>query len=100
MIEVVCPVGHPAGRLFGRFGLTPVRYWSHMAHDLKKLPAADADGLQLRRYSEQLSDRVRRAHNEAFADHWGSAERTPQAWRDLFVGHPLFRPELSFMVLH
>jgi mycothiol synthase len=99
MLEAGCPVGHPAGRLFERFGLAPVRYWSHMAHDLAELPVVRSDGLPVRRYREELSERVRRAHNEAFTDHWGSAERTTRSWREMIVGHPLFRPELSFVVL-
>jgi mycothiol synthase len=99
MLEAGCAVGHPAGRLFERFGFAPTRYWSHMAHDLGGPPAAGGDGLSVTRYREELCDRVRRAHNEAFADHWGSAERTAETWREHIVGHPLFRPELSFVVL-
>lgn len=99
VLEAGCPVGHPAGRLFQRFGFAPARYWSHMSHDLAEPPTTQADGLLVSRYREELSERVRRAHNEAFADHWGSAERTPQAWREQIVGHPLFRPEVSFVVL-
>jgi ribosomal protein S18 acetylase RimI-like enzyme len=102
VLETGCPVDHPAGRLYARFGFSPTRYWSHMAHDLAVLPAGaagTADGLRTCRYREELSERVRRAHNEAFADHWGSAERDKSSWLDHVVGHPRFRPELSFVVL-
>jgi mycothiol synthase len=99
VLEAGCPVDHPTGRLFARFGFAPARYWSHMEHDLAEPPVVAADGLSVNRYREELSERVRRAHNEAFADHWGSAERTVQGWREHIVGHPLFRPELSYVVL-
>src|SRR5262249_7903084 len=99
VLETGCPVSHPAARLYARFGFTPTRYWSPLAHDLAALPAGEADGLRVCRYREELSERVRRAHNEAFTDHWGSAERDKSSWLEHVVGHPRFRPELSFVVL-
>jgi len=99
VLEVVSLVDHAAGRLFRRSGFVPTRYWSHMEHDLEKPPAVDADGLRLVPYREELCERVRRAHNEAFIDHWGSAERDAATWQEMVVGHPRFRPELSFVVL-
>src|SRR5215470_7428126 len=99
VLETGCPVDHPAGRLYARFGFAPIRYWSHMTHDLAAIPAGKADGLRVGQYREELCDRVRRAHNEAFADHWGSAERDKASWQEHVVRHPRFQPELSFVVL-
>lgn len=40
------------------------------------------------------SEAVRLAHNEAFQDHWGSSESTPERWES-FRGRRVNRPELS-----
>jgi mycothiol synthase len=101
-LEVACVVGAPAQRMFAHYGFEPRRYWSHMAHPLTELPtraAAQADGLRVVPYQEDLADQVRRAHNEAFADHWGSVEWGAKEWKDAVIGNPTFRPELSFVVL-
>jgi mycothiol synthase len=101
-LEVGCPVGAPTTRLLARYGFEPARYWSSMVHPLTDLDgrrAGQADGLQVTSYREELSEQVRRAHNEAFADHWGSREWDAPRWKELAVGHPTFRPELSFVVL-
>jgi mycothiol synthase len=99
--EVGCVVGGSAERLFIRYGFGVVRYWSHMAHPLDGLarPAAQADGLRVMAYREELFEQVRRAHNEAFADHWGSTLWDGPTWKERAVGHPSFRPELSYVVL-
>ncbi|HSV64906.1 MAG TPA: GNAT family N-acetyltransferase [Mycobacteriales bacterium] len=99
VLETLAPDGYGAARLYARFGLRPARCWAHLAHDLVDVPVAGADGLAVTPYREDLSDRVRRAHNESFTDHWGSAERDPATWRETVVGHPAFCPELSFVVL-
>lgn len=103
LYEVGGPLGSQARRrLFERYGFEPARYWSHMAHpltDLTHRPAAQADGLRVTAYQEELCEQVRRAHNEAFADHWGSTVWDAPAWQERAVGNPTFRPELSFVVL-
>ena len=45
-----------------------------------------------------LDERVRLAHNEAFADHWGSQPQAPEAWRSWFTGGRSFRGGWSFVV--
>lgn len=45
-----------------------------------------------------LSEAVRLAHNQAFADHWGSEPRDEESWR-FTVNDPLARPDLSAVVL-
>jgi ribosomal protein S18 acetylase RimI-like enzyme len=44
-------------------------------------------------------DEVRRAHNAAFTEHHGSAERDSDAWTSMFTGQRSFRPELSVLAL-
>ena len=59
------------------------------------------DGVELRRLSAatsgaDLQERVRQAHNEAFADHWGSEPIEAADWRRYCVDGPGCRPDLSF----
>ena len=99
--EVNGAAGGPAERLYVHCGFEPVRYWSHMVHRLDgdTRPAREADGLRVAPYREDLAEQVRRAHNEAFADHWAPTVWEPAMWHQRAVGHPSFRPELSFVVL-
>ncbi|HSW43600.1 MAG TPA: GNAT family N-acetyltransferase [Patescibacteria group bacterium] len=82
-------------------GFRPVRWYFVMRRDLRQpLPAMpDLGGLRLESYAPALAERVRLAHNEAFADHWGSEPLTPDLWGREFVGDPFFRGDLSFVVL-
>ncbi|WP_019136975.1 GNAT family N-acetyltransferase [Cellulomonas massiliensis] len=78
-------------------GLEPVRYYSEMRRRLDgDLPAAPAlDGVRVVPWSEELDEAVRLAHNEAFADHWGSEPRTAEQW----ALRPMFAPAWSFVAL-
>ncbi len=82
-------------------GFRPARWYSDMRRDLRDpMPApTDLESLELRPYDPALAERVRVAHNEAFADHWGSEPQTPEVWNCDLVGDPYFRPDLSFVVL-
>ncbi|MGJ7441559.1 GNAT family N-acetyltransferase [Aquipuribacter sp. MA13-6] len=48
---------------------------------------------------DELHERTRRAHNDAFAGHWGSEPIEPDDWRRAAVEGPGARPDLSFAVL-
>ena len=61
-------------------------------------PACPPD-LTLAGFDWAHDDAVRRAHNEAFATHWGSSQRSPEEWQRWFTGDRHFRPDLSFVVL-
>ena len=50
-----------------------------------------ARAIRIEGYEADLGERVRRRHNEAFADHWGSEPLTPEIWDREFVGDPYFR---------
>lgn len=55
-------------------------------------------GPPIHEFKPELSEAVRRAHNEAFADHWGSAPRSQEKWEDQMASRS-FRPALSKVVL-
>lgn len=82
-------------------GFRPARWYFDMRRDIREpLPAMpDLDGLEVRTYEPAWAERVRLAHNEAFADHWGSEPQTAEIWNREFVGDPYFRADLSFVVL-
>ncbi len=84
--------------LYRAAGFTPVRYYSDMRRDLAQpLPEpVVTPGVRVVPWSDELDDAVRVAHNEAFADHWGSEPRTPESWR---VGRSMFAPALSHVAV-
>jgi mycothiol synthase len=88
-------------RLFSASGFEPIRYYEEMRRPLDSsipdlpLPA----GLRLEAWSSQRDDAIRRAHNEAFTDHWGSSPLSRESWVQRFVGSPHFRPDLTWCVL-
>src|SRR6185437_16009176 len=47
-------------------------------------------------YRPELAEAIRLAHNEAFAEHWGSAPRTEQAWQEVVDARAL-QPAHSFV---
>lgn len=62
-------------------GYAVVRYFSEMIRPLAELPAVPSPvGIRIVDLTPDLTDAVRLAHNEAFADHWGSEPRDPQDW--------------------
>jgi mycothiol synthase len=82
-------------------GFRPARWYFDMRRDLREpLPAMpDLGGLEVRSYETSRAEAVRLAHNEAFADHWGSEPQTAEIWARDFVGDPYFRGDLSFVIL-
>lgn len=101
-LEASTEDGHP-GRvaLFAASGYTPLRHWFEMRRDLAQ-PVADVPppaGLELCAWDPDRDEAVRAAHNEAFADHWGSEPRSADDWRLWVTGHRNFRPDLSLLAL-
>jgi GNAT superfamily N-acetyltransferase len=90
-----------ATRLAERAGLRAIRWSTTMRRDLvRPVPAvAVPSGLRLTGYRPELDERIRLAHNEAFADHWGFQPWTSQAWSHWATGHRDFRTDCSFVVL-
>jgi mycothiol synthase len=86
--------GASVRRLLEHRGFEPVRYFHELVRPLPgDLPPAPGG---VRPYAPELAEPVRQAHNEAFAEHWGSSPRTEQHWREL-VESRAFRPECSFV---
>jgi len=84
--------------VFEAAGFTPIRYYTHMRRPLD-VPLPDVphvDGLRVVPWAPELDDAVRRAHNDVFADHWGSEPRTPEQWRQ---ARAMFAPTWSFVAL-
>ncbi|MFE4835099.1 GNAT family N-acetyltransferase [Arthrobacter sp. NPDC056691] len=81
-------------------GYGVVRYYNEMHRPLSApLPEAPLDhGLELVPMDPGLSEAVRLAHNQVFADHWGSEPRDEEAW-GFVINDPLARPDLSAVVL-
>ncbi|ROS30879.1 GNAT family N-acetyltransferase [Cellulomonas sp. PhB150] len=79
-------------------GLTPIRYYSEMRRSLEgDLPVTTpADGITVLPWSTDVDERARLAHNEAFADHWGSEPQTPEQWSK---GRAMFAPTWSFVAV-
>ncbi|APX00624.1 GNAT family N-acetyltransferase [Arthrobacter sp. QXT-31] len=80
-------------------GYEVVRYYNEMHRPLSApLPEAPlADGLEFVRMEPGLSESLRLAHNQVFADHWGSEPRDEESW-GFVVNDPLARPDLSAVV--
>ncbi|MFI2751911.1 GNAT family N-acetyltransferase [Cellulomonas sp. P22] len=71
-----------AKALYSRAGFAPARHYVSMRRPLSgPLPEArPVEGVRVVPWTDELDDRVRRAHNDAFADHWGSEPYTAEAW--------------------
>lgn len=89
-----------APRLYGRFGLSPARFFLELRRDLAEpVPTIALDPeLTIAQFSPELSEAARVARNESFRDHWGSQPMTHEQWES-FTGRSTFRPDLSFLAL-
>lgn len=83
-------------------GLEPIRHWFEMERNVEgpvPTPGAAPDGLRITAYEPALDDALRIAHNEAFAQHFGSSERDPETWRHWFTGSRSFNGDISFLAV-
>jgi mycothiol synthase len=86
--------------LVRRAGLEPARWFFHMERALTDLPPRRSlEGVQLVPFSWDRDDDVRRAHNAAFTEHYGSSARDVASWQVMFTGQPSFRPDLSVLAI-
>jgi mycothiol synthase len=87
-------------KLLRRAGLTQERWYFVMERPLSELPDVPAvEGVELVPFTWDRDDEIRRAHNAAFTEHHGSAERDETTWQTLFTGQRAFRPGLSVLAL-
>jgi mycothiol synthase len=81
-------------------GLTAERWYRQMQRPLTDLPELrPVPGVELVPFSWNRDEEIRRAHNAAFTEHHGSAERDADAWQSMFTGQRAFRPELSVLAV-
>jgi mycothiol synthase len=90
--------------LYESAGYTAVRWFYDMTRplggDAPPIPdVAVPDGLSIEPWTEDRNEAVRLAHNEAFADHWGSQPRDAEAWRSWTTEHRTFRRNWSRLIL-
>lgn len=80
-------------------GFTAVRHYMDMRRNLAAaLPEEPAVAdIRIVPYQVAHVEAVRRAHNEAFDDHWSSEPVWPEDWDRDFVGDPHFRADLSLV---
>lgn len=69
-------------RLYAAAGFSPIRWYTTMRRDLSvALPVAPPPpGVEVVPWTDDLSEPVRLAHNETFADHWGSEPFSVESW--------------------
>ncbi|MBP2414921.1 ribosomal protein S18 acetylase RimI-like enzyme [Arthrobacter stackebrandtii] len=80
-------------------GYSVVRYFSEMLRPLAGAPAVPLPaGIHVVSYTPDMNEAVRLAHNEAFADHWGSEPRSPEQWA-VQMAHEHLRRDLSTVAL-
>ncbi|WP_127127556.1 GNAT family N-acetyltransferase [Georgenia sp. SYP-B2076] len=79
-------------------GFSPRRWYMEMRRDLSvPIPQVSLDGqLSIVPWSPDLDDAVRRAHNKAFGEEWGSQPHTIESWQQ---GRTHFAPSWSFVAL-
>ncbi|WP_324650929.1 GNAT family N-acetyltransferase [Georgenia sp. H159] len=86
-------------RLYAAAGFSPKRTFREMRLPLTEEPQAVGvpEGYEIRQWSPEIDGAVRRAHNEAFRDHWGSQPVDEGTWsaqlRDL-------EPSWSMVAVH
>ena len=85
-------------RLVRAGGFTPARFYAEMRRplDVELPPVVVPEGMRIVPWTTELDEQVRLAHNEAFADHWGSEPRTAQEW---VQGRSMFAPTWSFAAI-
>ena len=87
--------GSGSRELLGDHGYAVVRYFNLLGRDLSAPPVVtEPEGVELRTPMDEDEEPVRRAHNAAFRDHWGSGESDAQRWHERWVSRSA-RPEIS-----
>jgi mycothiol synthase len=98
-IEGRCPARNTAAvALFAEHGYQPARWFHFMTCDLSAAlpPCPEPAGVQIVSFTPDRSDDAHLIRNEAFRDHWGSAETTAEDWEH-FIGYHAFRPAFSLL---
>lgn len=91
-------------RLYEAAGFKAVRWFTELRRPLGSATAVrntgePEEGLQVVTFSDEYAEAVRLAHNEAFADHWGSTPHDPESWRTNLLENEAFRSKQSFAII-
>ena len=87
--------------LYNAHGFEQVRAFYKMQRDLRE-PIPDAplpEGFALRVYDADIDEKLFRAFNESFGDHWGFHPLTRAEWEQRIIGDSALRRDLSFVVM-
>jgi mycothiol synthase len=78
--------GRPGEALLRAAGYEQVRWFFDMVRpDLESIEEVPLpDGLELRPITHEMHERLWRANREAFRDHWGGSDESPEAMRRFF----------------
>ena len=90
-----------ARAIYEAHGLTVDRHFVEMQRDLSE-PIGEVElptPLELSVWRPHLDEAVRRAHNDSFAEHWGSEPLSAERWARWLSGTESFLPDSSFAVL-
>jgi mycothiol synthase len=84
--------------LFSTRGYKQVRWFNLMQKDLSLAVASQLlpDGIEVAGLSPERSTDALLVRNEAFRDHWGSTETSPESWEHL-TSSRVTRPQYSFL---
>lgn len=81
--------GSSARELLTDHGYAVVRYFNHLRRELDTVtdlpPVPEYDDVELLTPGPEHEEAVRQAHEEAFADHWGSGPIAPGPWHEHWV---------------
>ncbi|WP_127841945.1 GNAT family N-acetyltransferase [Actinomyces wuliandei] len=77
-------------------GFEPRRWYRELRRSLSlDIPVVELDGfLRVEPWTPEIDDAVRRAHNQAIGEGWGSRSLTPEEWAQ---GSAYFAPRWSFV---
>ncbi len=88
-------------RLFERFDMKPIRYFSEMHVDLPATPVVEAPaGVRITAYEPSMYPQLHSAHMDAFRDHWGFQPSSAEKWASRTVESEVFRADLSRVAFH
>lgn len=76
-------------------GYRVVRYYHELARPIPGV-LPDPPRLPVQRFSAELAEQVRLAHNDAFSTHWGSIPVTAEHWQNMLDSRT-FRPDCSYL---
>lgn len=86
-------------RLYRRFGLEPVRYFTEMLRPLDTpVDVSPIDGVEIVAYDRSRDEEALEALNSSFADHWGSTPSDLASFQHRVDGQNV-RVDLSFLAV-